>query len=69
MHMALLKSILIDAGSLHQKNLKKNNSHTIKCLLTELGWAGLENIWFSVRKSELGQNIFLSIPPTQSVSE
>ena len=43
-------------------------SHTIKCLLNELGWAGRENIWYSVRPSDLEQIIFLTVPPTQSVS-
>ena len=50
----------------------------IKCLLTELGWAGQENIWPSVMahgpccaqsvRHDLGPNIFPSGPPTQSIS-
>ena len=50
----------------------------IKCLLTELGRAGRENIWPSVMahgprcarsvRHDLGPNIFLSGPPTQSIS-
>ena len=50
----------------------------IKCLLTELGRAGGENIWPSVIahrprcarsvRHDLGPNIFPSGPPTQSVS-
>ena len=49
----------------------------IKCLLTELGRAGRENIWPSVMahgppcarsvRHDLGLNIFLSGPPTQSL--
>ena len=48
----------------------------IKCLLTELGRAGRENIWLSVRthgprcarsvRPDLEPNIFPSGPPTQS---
>ena len=50
----------------------------IKCLLTELGRAGRENIWPEVMahgpccarsvRHDLGPNIFLSGPPTQSIS-
>ena len=50
----------------------------IKCLLTELGRAGWENIWPSVMvhgprcarsvRHDLGPNIFPSGPPTQSIS-
>ena len=50
----------------------------IKCLLTELGRAGRENIWLSVRthgprcarsvRPDLEPNIFPSCPPTQSIS-
>ena len=50
----------------------------IKCLLTELGWAGRENIWHSVMvwgphcapsiRHDLGPNVFPSGPPTQSIS-
>ena len=50
----------------------------IKCLLTELGRAGRENIWLSVRthgprcarsvRPVLEPNIFPSGPPTQSIS-
>ena len=32
-----------------RKNYSKHNGHMIKCLLTELGWAGQENIWLLVR--------------------
>ena len=49
-----------------------------KCLLTELGRAGRENIWHSVMahgprcarsvRHDLGPNIFPSGPPTQSIS-
>ena len=49
-----------------------------KCLLTELGWAGRENIWPSVMahgprcarsvRQDLGPNIFPSGPSTQSIS-
>ena len=42
------KSVLIDAGSLRQKN-SRHDVHIIKCLLTELGGSGRENIWLSVR--------------------
>ena len=50
----------------------------IKCLLTELGRAGRENIWPLVMahgprcarsvRHDLGPNIFPSGPPTQSIS-
>ena len=50
----------------------------IKCLLTELGRAGRENIWPSVIvhgprcarsvRHDLGPKIFPSGPPTQSIS-
>ena len=50
----------------------------IKCLLTELGRAGRENIWPSVMahgsrcarsvRHDLGSNIFPPGPPTQSIS-
>ena len=43
----------------------------IKCLLTELGRAGRENIWPRCARSvrhDLGPNIFPSGPPTQSIS-
>ena len=51
----------------------------IKCLLTELGRAGRENIWPWVMahgprcarsvRHDLGPNIFPSGPPTQSISK
>ena len=57
---------------------KKCSGHMIKCLLTELGRAGRENIWLSVRthgprcarsvRPDLEPNIFPSGPPTQSIS-
>jgi len=31
-----------------EKKMEKRGGHMIKCLLTELGWAGQENIWHSV---------------------
>ena len=50
----------------------------IKCLLTEFGRAGRENIWLSVMthgprcarsvRHDLEPNIFPSGPPTQSIS-
>ena len=50
----------------------------MKCLLTDLGRAGRENIWLSVRKHgprcarsvrpDIEPNIFSSGPPTQSIS-
>ena len=63
-----------------KKNRKKEKrgGHIIKCLLTELGRAGRENIWPSVMahgprcarsvRHDLGPNIFPSGPPTQSIS-
>ena len=33
---------------LKKKKMEKRGGHMIKCLLTELGRAGLENIWPSV---------------------
>ena len=61
-----------------KKKKEKRGGHMIKCLLTELGRAGRENIWplvishgprcaRSVRH-DLGPNIFPSSPPTQSIS-
>ena len=57
---------------------EKRGGHIIKCLLTELGRAGRENIWPSVIahgprcarsvRHDLGPNIFPSGPPTQSIS-
>ena len=57
---------------------EKRGGHMIKCLLTELGRAGRENIWPSVMvhgprcarsvRHDLGPNIFPSCPPTQSIS-
>ena len=57
---------------------KKWSGHMIKCLLTELGRAGRENIWLSVRthgprcarsvRPDFEPNIFPSGPPTQSIS-
>ena len=57
---------------------EKRGGHIIKCLLTELGRAGRENIWPSVMvhgprcarsvRHDLGPNIFPSGPPTQSIS-
>ena len=67
-----------------KKNNKKEKrgGHMMKCLLTELGRAGRENIWPSVMahamtavmtevmtvRHDLGPNIFPSGPPTQSIS-
>ena len=61
-----------------KKTKEKRGGHTIKCLLTELGRAGRENIWPSVIshgprcarsvRHDHGPNIFLSGPPTQSIS-
>ena len=61
-----------------QKKKEKRGGHMIKCLLTELGRAGRENIWPSVMahaprcaqsvRQDLGPNIFPSGPPTQSIS-
>ena len=57
---------------------EKHGGHMIKCLLTELARAGRENIWPEVMAygpsaarsvhHDLGPNIFLSGPPTQSIS-
>ena len=57
---------------------EKYGGHIIKCLLTELGRARWENIWPKVMAHgphcdcsvphDLGPNIFLSGPPTQSIS-
>ena len=57
---------------------KKISDHMIKCLLPELGRAGQENVWLSVRthrprcarsvRPDLEPNIFPSGPPTQSIS-
>ena len=56
----------------------RRGGHMIKCLLTELGRAGRENIWHSVMAHgpryaqtlhhNLGPNIFPSGPPSQSIS-
>ena len=61
-----------------KKKKKKSSGHMIKCLLTELGRAKQKNIWPSVIahgphcarsvRHDLGPNIFLSGPPTQSTS-
>ena len=61
-----------------KKKMEKRGGHMIKCLLTELGRAGRENIWPSVMahgpsaarsvRHDLGPNIFPSGPPTQSIS-
>ena len=61
-----------------EKKKEKRGGHIIKCLLTELGRAGRENIWHSVMahgprcagsvRHGLGPNIFPSGPPTQSIS-
>ena len=61
-----------------KKKKKKCGGHIIKCLLTELGQAGRENIWHSVMvhgpccarsvHHVLGPNIFPSGPLTQSIS-
>ena len=61
-----------------KKKKEKRGGHMIKCLLTELGRAGRENIWPSVIshgprcarsvRHDLGPNIFPSGPPTQSIS-
>ena len=57
---------------------EKKSRHMIKCLLTERGRAGRENIWLSVRthgprcprslRHDLEPNIFPSGPLTQSIS-
>ena len=54
------------------------NKNKNKYLLTEFGWAGQENIWLSVMAHgphcsqsihyDFNPNIFLSGPPTQSLS-
>ena len=59
-----------------KKKKDKRGDHMIKCLLTELGRAGRENIWPSVKahgprcarsvRHHLGLNIFPSGPPTQN---
>ena len=61
-----------------KKKGEKRGGHMIKCLLTELGRAGRENIWPSVMahgprcarsvRHDIGPNIFPSGPPTQSIS-
>ena len=62
-----------------KKKKEKRCGHMMKCLLTELGRAGWENIWPSVMahvrprcarsvRHDLGPNIFPSGPPTQSIS-
>ena len=61
-----------------RKKKEKRGGHMIKCLLTELGRAGQENIWPSVMahgpgcarsvRHDLEPNIFPSGPPTQSIS-
>ena len=61
-----------------KKKMEKRGGHMIKCLLTELGRAGRENIWPSIIshgprcarsvRHDLGPNIFSSGPPTQSIS-
>ena len=61
-----------------KKKKEKRGGHMIKCLLTELGRAGRENIWHSVMahgprsarsvRHDLGPNIFPSGPPTQLIS-
>ena len=61
-----------------KKEKEKRGGHMIKCLLTELGRAGRENIWPSVMahgprcarsvSHDLGPNIFPFGPPTQSIS-
>ena len=61
-----------------KRKKEKRGGHIIKCLLTELGRAGRENIWPSVMahgprcarsvRHDLGPNIFPSGPPTQSIS-
>ena len=61
-----------------KRKKEKRGGHIIKCLLTELGRAGRENIWPLVMahgprcarsvRHDLGPNIFPSGPPTQSIS-
>ena len=63
---------------LPEKKKEKRGGHMIKCLLTELGRAGRENIWPFVMahrprcarsvSHDLGPNIFPCGPPTQSIS-
>ena len=48
---------------------EKRGSHMIKCLLTELGRAGRENICPRSVRYDLRPNIFPSGPPTQSISK
>ena len=56
------------------KKKEKHGGHIITCLLTELARAGQENIWHLVMahrphvRHDLRPNIFLSGPPTQSIS-
>ena len=60
-----------------KRKKEKRSGHMIKCLLTELGRAGRENIWSSVMvhgprcvrsvRHHPGPNIFPSGPPTQSI--
>ena len=57
--------------SFYQKMKMKKNGHMIKCLMTECGQVGQENLWLSVRTHvhpDLEPNIFPSGPPTQSIS-
>ena len=71
-----LKIIIII--KLKKKKKEKRGGHMIKCLLTELGRAGRENIWPSVIahgprcarsvRYDLGPNIFPYGPPSQSIS-
>ena len=61
-----------------KKKKEKRGGHIIKCLLTELGRAGRENIWPLVMahgarcarsvRHDLGPNISPSGPSTQSIS-
>ena len=61
-----------------EEKTEKRGGHVIKCLLTELGRAGQENIWHSVMAHRLccaraifhslGPNICLAGPPTKSIS-
>ena len=82
--LLLYKSRLFGQNEQHsefcypKKKKEKRGGHIIKCLLTELGRAGRENIWHSVMahrpcyarsvRHNLGPNIFPSSPPTQSIS-
>ena len=62
-----------------KKKKEKRGGHTIKCLLTELGRAGRENIWPSVIshgprcarsvRHDHGPNIFPSGPPTHKLTQ